>query len=122
MSGYVLHLPEDESVVLSGPASRRLVEAGDGQQAVDRFAASPPGWYDLIFMDIQMPVMDGYQAARRIRAMDRPDAQSVWIVAMTANAFVEDVRLSREAGMNEHVSKPVDLDHIQELLSRRLKP
>ena len=73
-------------------------------------------------MDIQMPVMDGYQAARRIRAMDRPDAQSVWIVAMTANAFVEDVRLSREAGMNEHVSKPVDLDHIQELLSRRLKP
>lgn len=107
---------------LLGMTGVQVEAAGDGQQAVDRFAASPPGWYDLIFVDIQMPVMDGYQAARRIRAMDRPDAQSVWIVAMTANAFVEDVRLSREAGMNEHVSKPVDLDHIQELLSRRLKP
>ena len=66
-----------------------------------------------------MPVMDGYEAARRIRAMDRPDAQSVWIVAMTANAFVEDVRLSREAGMNEHVSKPVDLERLQDVLRRQ---
>lgn len=115
-------LNQEIAMELLGMTGVQVEAAGDGQQAVDRFAASPPGWYDLIFMDIQMPVMDGYQAARRIRAMDRPDAQSVWIVAMTANAFVEDVRLSREAGMNEHVSKPVDLDHIQELLSRRLKP
>lgn len=92
----------------------------NGLQAVERFTASGQGRYDIIFMDIQMPVMDGYEAARRIRALDRADAKSVWIVAMTANAFVEDVRLSREAGMNEHVSKPVDLDHLQEILSRRL--
>ncbi len=115
-------LNQEIAVELLGMTGVQVDVAGDGQQAVERFAASPPGCYDLIFMDIQMPVMDGYEAARRIRAMDRPDAQSVWIVAMTANAFVEDVRLSREAGMNEHVSKPVDLDHIQELLSRRLKP
>ena len=71
-------------------------------------------------MDIQMPVMDGYEAARRIRSLDRPDAGTVWIVAMTANAFVEDMRLSREAGMNEHVSKPVDLERLQDVLRRQL--
>lgn len=107
---------------LLGMTGVQVEVAGDGQQAVDRFAASPPGYYDLIFMDIQMPVMDGYQAARRIRAMDRPDAQSVWIVAMTANAFVEDVRLSQEAGMNDHVSKPVDPDRLMEILRDRLTP
>ena len=73
-------------------------------------------------MDIQMPVMDGYEATRRIRQMPRGDAGSVWIVAMTANAFVEDIRLSREAGMNEHVSKPVDLDRLLEILRGQLKP
>ena len=87
---------------------------------MELFAAAPEGYYDLIFMDVQMPVMDGYEAARQIRAMDRPDAGNIWIVAMTANAFVEDVRLSREAGMNEHVSKPVDLERLQDVLRRRL--
>ena len=94
--------------------------AENGLDAVEKFAAAPAGWYDVIFMDIQMPVMDGYEAVRNIRRMDRPDAGEVWIVAMTANAFVEDVRLSREAGMNEHVSKPVDLERLQDVLCRRL--
>ncbi len=94
--------------------------AEDGRQAVEKFAASSENYYDIIFMDIQMPVMDGYEAARHIRGMDRSDAESVWIAAMTANAFVEDARLSREAGMNEHVSKPVDLERLQDVLSRRL--
>ena len=69
-----------------------------------------------------MPVMDGFEATRRIRTLPRQDARDVWIVAMTANAFVEDIRLSREAGMNEHVSKPVDVDRLLDILRRQLKP
>ena len=68
-----------------------------------------------------MPIMNGYEATRRIRQLNRPDARTVWIVAMTANAFVEDIRLSREAGMNEHCSKPIDPDRLQEILHNRLK-
>lgn len=93
--------------------------ADNGAEALERFEASPEGYFDIIFMDIQMPVMDGYEATRRIRRLDRKDAGQVWIVAMTANAFVEDIRLSREAGMNEHCSKPVDPKHLQEILSNR---
>lgn len=68
-----------------------------------------------------MPVMDGYEAARQIRRLERGDARSVYIVAMTANAFVEDIRRSRDAGMDGHVSKPVDLEHLQEVLRTRLQ-
>jgi two-component system sensor histidine kinase/response regulator len=93
--------------------------ADNGAQAVEKFAASPEGYFDLIFMDIQMPVMDGYEATRQIRRLTRADAEKVWIVAMTANAFVEDIRLSREAGMNEHCSKPVDPERLQEILRDR---
>ena len=107
---------------LLGMTGVQVEVAGDGAQAVDMFAAAPADYYDLIFMDVQMPVMNGYEATRRIRQMDREDAGRVWIVAMTANAFVEDVRLSREAGMNEHVSKPVDLERLQEILRAQLKP
>ena len=70
-------------------------------------------------MDIQMPVMDGYEATKRIRELSRKDGESVWIVAMTANAFVEDIRLSREAGMDEHCSKPIDPKRLQEILDSR---
>ena len=94
--------------------------AENGREALERFTAAPENYYDIIFMDIQMPVMDGYEAARRIRSLERADAGTVWIVAMTANAFVEDMRLSREAGMNEHVSKPVDLERLEDILRRRL--
>lgn len=95
--------------------------ADNGAQAVEKFAASPEGYYDVIFMDIQMPVLNGYEATRKIRQLSRKDAESVWIVAMTANAFVEDIRLSREAGMNEHCSKPVDPERLQEILRNQLK-
>lgn len=95
--------------------------ADDGAQAVDMFAHSPEGYYNLIFMDIHMPVMDGHEATRRIRRMDRADAGKVWIVAMTADAFVEDVRQAKEAGMNEHISKPVEPDRLQEILYQQLK-
>ncbi len=115
-------LNQEIAVELLGLTGVQVEVAGDGAQAVDMFAAAPADYYDLIFMDVQMPVMNGYEATRRIRQMDREDAGRVWIVAMTANAFVEDVRLSREAGMNEHVSKPVDLERLQEILRAQLKP
>ena len=115
-------LNQEIAVELLGMTGVQVEVAGDGGQAVRMFEAAPEGYHDLIFMDIQMPVMDGYEATRRIRGMHRGDAGSVWIVAMTANAFVEDIRLSREAGMNEHVSKPVDMDRLLEILRTRLNP
>lgn len=84
--------------------------AENGWEAVERFRNSEPGSYGVILMDIRMPVMDGMEAARNIRALDRPDALSVPIFAMTANAYEEDKIMSREAGMNEHLSKPIDAD------------
>lgn len=93
--------------------------AENGLRAVEAFEHAPEGYFDLIFMDIQMPVMNGYDAARKIRQLPRKDASTVWIVAMTANAFVEDIRLSREAGMNEHCSKPVNEDRLHEILRKR---
>ena len=98
----------------------QIETAENGLEAVETFANAPEGYFDLIFMDIQMPVMNGYDAARKIRALPREDAQRIWIVAMTANAFVEDIRLSREAGMNEHCSKPVDVERLHEILRRQL--
>ena len=85
-------------------------EAEDGRQAVEIFAASPPGRYDFILMDMQMPIMDGCEATKAIRALDRPDARSVRIVAMTANVMREDVERVLEAGMDAHTGKPVNLD------------
>ncbi len=82
--------------------------ANNGQEAVDKFAASQPGDIDIILMDIMMPVMNGYEAAKAIRSMDRSDAAEIPIVAMTANAFTDDKKQAFEAGMNEHLAKPLD--------------
>ncbi len=84
--------------------------AEDGRQAVDRFRNSPPGHYDLVLMDVQMPVMDGCSASREFRASGRPDAGKVPILAMTANVFKEDVEAVLEAGMNGHLGKPIGYD------------
>ena len=86
--------------------------ACDGEEAVRMFADSPEGYYDIILMDIQMPKLDGYEASREIRGMDRTDAGRIPIVAMTANAFAEDVREALRAGMNAHVSKPIEVDRL----------
>ncbi len=93
--------------------------ADNGLQAVEKFEKSPEGYYGLIFMDIHMPYMDGYEAARRIRKMDRADAEKVRIVAMTADAFVEDVRMAKEAGMDEHISKPVEPSRLQDIIYKQ---
>ena len=92
--------------------------AQNGKEAVERFINSEPGQYDVILMDIRMPVMDGMEAARIIRALDRPDALTVPIFAMTANAFEEDKRMSREAGMNEHLLKPIDAGLLCRMIRR----
>jgi signal transduction histidine kinase/AmiR/NasT family two-component response regulator len=84
--------------------------AEDGQKGAEAFAASPAGYFDCILMDIRMPVMDGYEAARAIRALDRPDAKTVPILAMTADAFADDVQKCLDAGMNGHISKPIEPD------------
>lgn len=90
--------------------------AENGSEAVDQFEASDPGSYFAIFMDMQMPVMDGCEAARRIRAMHRADARKVPIVAVTANAFAEDIAATTAAGMDAHVSKPIDFAHLVKVL------
>ena len=95
--------------------------AENGQLAVDMFTASEPGHFDAILMDIRMPVMDGLTATEIIRGLDRPDAGTIPIIAMTANAFDEDVETSLAAGMNEHLSKPIDPDKLYEALSRLTK-
>ena len=87
-----------------------LTKAWDGQEAVELFRNSEPGEFDVILMDIMMPVMNGYEAAKMIRSMDREDAKTIPIIAMTANAFTEDRIKAKAAGMDEHVAKPVDVE------------
>ena len=90
--------------------------AENGRVAVDTFSQAPPGHFDAILMDLRMPVMDGLEATRAIRALPREDAKAVPIVALTANAFEEDVRQSLDAGMNAHLAKPVDTDQLYDTL------
>ena len=97
-----------------------IEEAVNGKQAVERMEASPPHYYDLILMDIQMPEMNGCEAAKRIRKLEREDS-ALPIIAMTANAFSDDIRMTKEAGMNEHISKPIDLPKLYQVLGRFLK-
>ncbi len=95
--------------------------ANDGTEAVEKMTAAPPGYYDIILMDIQMPQMNGYEAARRIRALDDPEKASIPIVAVTANAFEEDRKQALEAGMNTHLAKPYDIPKMMETLAAILK-
>ena len=96
-------------------------QAENGMEAVDAFMGSQPGRFDLILMDIMMPVMDGYTATEKIRKADRPDAKTIPIVAMTANAFAEDVQKSKRYGMNAHISKPLEPETVKEVLIRLLE-
>ena len=95
---------------------RQLGPAENGAVAVDKVKAAPGGYYDLVLMDIQMPVMDGYAAARAIRALPDAKQASVPIIAVTANAFEEDKQAALDAGMNGHIPKPIHVD----LLRRQL--
>lgn len=106
---------------LIGATGASVESAEDGVQAVKKFKESAEGYYDLILMDVQMPHMDGYEATRCIRALGHSDAQKVPIFAMTANAFAEDVQKSREAGMNAHISKPLDIRAVYKQMNRYLQ-
>lgn len=90
----------------------------NGQQACERFMSSVPGYYSAILMDIQMPIMNGYEATANIRQMDRSDARKIPVIALTANAFTADVAKSHSVGMNDHVAKPIDIERLMETLQR----
>jgi signal transduction histidine kinase/CheY-like chemotaxis protein len=96
-------------------------EAVDGIEAVEKFKASPVGYYNFIFMDLLMPNMNGYDAARGIRSLNRPDAATVPIVALSANAYQEDVRQAIDAGMDSHLAKPIDFPALMQVLAEKIK-
>ena len=95
-----------------------ITRVEDGQQAVECFLKMPEGYYDAVLMDIMMPVMDGYQAARAIRGSGKKDAEMIPIIAITANAFVEDKRKTMEAGMDAHLSKPLNVQELMDTIRK----
>lgn len=98
----------------------QVEQAEDGQAALEMVEKSAPGYYDMIFMDIQMPVMNGYEATRRIRALGREDVKHIPILAMSANAFDDDIQEAKESGMNDYVAKPVEVTKLMEALHKWL--
>ena len=98
-----------------------VTKAWDGQEAVELFRNSEPGEFDVILMDIMMPVMNGYETTKMIRSLDREDAKAIPIIAMTANAFTEDRIKAKEAGMDEHVAKPVDVELLIKVIHKLVK-
>ena len=101
-------------------AGFELEWAENGQICVEKFEQSAVGTYDVVLIDIRMPILDGYGAARAIRALDRPDA-NLPIIAMTADAFSEDVQRCLESGMNAHIAKPIDINNLIQHLQEYLK-
>ena len=92
--------------------------AENGEICLQKFQASEEGYYEAILMDVRMPIMNGYESTRAIRALERPDAQTIPIIAMTADAFSEDIQRCLESGMNAHTAKPVNLDEVISLLKK----
>ncbi|MDR1507837.1 MAG: response regulator [Treponema sp.] len=141
VSGNDEHIPEDATNRLAGKrallvddvAINRMIvanllsytglkieEAEDGKDALEKFSESPENTYNIIYMDIQMPVMDGYESVAAIRALDRADAKAIPIVALTANAFKEDIEKAVSSGMNAHLAKPIEVDKCLELTFKLL--
>ena len=106
-------LLEDEKMIVT--------TAENGKKAVDIVSRSVPGRFDFIFMDIMMPVMDGLEATRQIRTLNRMDTKEIPIIAMTANAFQDDVRDCIDAGMNGHIAKPIQVDKLLSILSEVIR-
>ena len=122
LSGFHLLVAEDnifnaeiiEDLLMLKGATCEI--ANNGNEVVSAFLNAAPGHFSAILMDIQMPDMDGYQATRMIRKSDHPEAKSITIIAITANAFAEDVQAALDAGMNGHVPKPIDMNLLCSLL------
>ena len=102
--------------MLLGMREIQAEHAVNGREAVEMFESHPEGYYDAILMDMRMPEMDGLTATETIRAMDRPDSKTIPIIALTANAFDEDVQRSLQAGLNAHLTKPVQPETVYETL------
>ena len=115
-----VEINRDILIELLADTKAKFHEAVNGKEAVTKFNESQLYYYDLIFMDIQMPLLDGYEAARRIRGLKRPDAVNIPIIAMTANAYKEDVEKAFAAGMNGHLSKPVDIKAMMRMLTNKI--
>lgn len=113
-------LNQEIAVELLSAYGAKLDTAENGKQALEKFSASVPGYYDAILMDIQMPVMNGYEAARAIRACGHPQAEYIPIIAMTANVFAEDVLAAKSAGMDAHIAKPIDMRLLYQALREKM--
>ena len=111
------------ATVMLKDAGMAVTRASDGKEAVELFKNHPQGTYDIILMDIMMPNMDGHQAAKTIRAMgtERPDAATIPIIAVSANAFAEDIKASLDSGMNGHVSKPLNMKEVTDIIAKHIK-
>ena len=127
LTGLKVLLAEDNdlnaeiSIVQLEELGIRITRAADGDEAVRLFAENPQGTFDLILMDVMMPKMNGYEATKAIRSLqNRPDADTIPIIAMTANAFAEDVQASLDAGMNGHLSKPINIDKVVKTIAANL--
>ncbi len=114
-------LNREIAMEILGSTGAQIDTAENGKEAIEVFSSKPEFYYDLILMDIQMPLMDGLEATGHIRKLQRRDASEVYIVAMTANAFVEDRKRSFEAGMNEHITKPLDVQQVLDCLDRWIR-
>ena len=127
LSGCRILLAEDNllnqeiAVELLSMEGAQVTPVENGREAVDTFNRSPAGTFDVILMDIQMPELDGYGAAREIRQLERPDGKTIPILAMTANAFEDDIAAAKAAGMNGHIAKPIDMDRIKSALAAVLR-
>ena len=99
----------------------KIIKAFNGQEAVDIFSKSPENTFDIILMDIQMPVLNGIDAAKEIRRLEREDAKIIPIVAVSANVYTEDVAASNNAGMNAHLSKPISFNELQKIFNKLIK-
>ena len=120
MIGTVCLIPVSYTHLLNREIAEEILKMHDmiidsvenGKRAVEVFEASVPGKYDAILMDIQMPVLDGYEATAAIRSLNRDDARTIPILALTANAFAADVGRAHSVGMNDHIAKPIDVSHL----------
>lgn len=124
LSGHRVLVAEDNDLnweilhELLSDIGMELEWAENGQICLEKFQESEPGYYDVILMDLRMPIMNGYEATRSIRALSRPDAQAIPIIAMTADAFSEDIQRCLDSGMNAHTAKPINFDEVLSLLSK----
>ena len=125
--GYRILLAEDQEINADiaidflEMAGLEVDWAKDGAEAVEMLSASPDGYYSMVLTDIRMPVMDGYEATKQIRAMERPYVRNIPIVAMSANAFADDVMHSKSIGMNDHIAKPIDIEALTQTLATYVK-